>query len=182
MTENLRLCLDLNIWCAALLADFKGRQDTSCQALVRIVREGTCQLGPVQLIISWGMLNRLRLVLERDLGVTPIGADLYIEAIRSYAILGAAGVSPQLTLGGTGIIALQDREDAHVLETALAGRANLLVTANFRDFRSKDTRILMAERHGIYLAPSHNFHIVHPYLMMEWLKSGQIPPINSVKN
>jgi hypothetical protein len=121
-------------------------------------------------------------VLERDLGVTPIGADLYIEAIRSYAILGAAGVSPQLTLGGTGIIALQDREDAHVLETALAGRANLLVTANFRDFRSKDTRILMAERHGIYLAPSHNFHIVHPYLMMEWLKSGQIPPINSVKN
>jgi len=178
MTKNLRLCLDLNIWCAALLADFKGRQDTSCQTLIRIVQFGTCQLGSVQLIISWGMLNRLRLVLERDLGVASSAADLYIEAIRGYAQLGAIGLSPQLTLGGTGIIALRDAEDAHVLETAFAGRANVLVTANFRDFRSKDTWILIPERHGIYLAPSHNFHIVHPYLMMEWLKSGQIPPIN----
>jgi predicted nucleic acid-binding protein len=117
-------------------------------------------------------------VLERDLGVASSAADLYIEAIRGYAQLGAIGLSPQLTLGGTGIIALRDAEDAHVLETAFAGRANVLVTANFRDFRSKDTWILIPERHGIYLAPSHNFHIVHPYLMMEWLKSGQIPPIN----
>ncbi len=178
MAENLRLCLDLNIWCAALLADFKGRQDTSCQYLVRIVREGTCDLGTVQLIISWGMLNRLRLVLEKNLGITPTVADLYIDAIRGYASLEAVGVFPQLTLGGTGIIALRDQEDAHVLETALAGRANLLVTANFRDFRAKDTRILIPERHGIYVAPSHRFEIVHPYLMMEWLKSGQIPLIN----
>lgn len=175
MTESLRLCLELNIWCAALIADLKGRQDTSCQYLVRIVREGTCELGPVQLIISWGMLNRLRLVLERDLAVTPSVADLYIEAIRGYAQLGAVGISPQLTLGGTGIIALQDREDAHVLETALAGRANLLVTANFKDFRSNDTQILIPERHGIYIAPHYRFHIVHPYLMMDWLKLGQIP-------
>jgi hypothetical protein len=121
------------------------------------------------------MLNRLRLVLERDLGVTPSAADLYIDVIVSYAQLGIAGRSPQLTLGGTGIVPLRDLEDAHVLETALAGRANFLVTANFRDFRSKDTQILLQDRHGIFVAPHHRFHIVHPYLMMDWLKLGQIP-------
>lgn len=69
MTSVLRLCLDLNIWCAALLADLKGRQGTSCQCLVEIAQQGLCTLGPAQLIISWGMLNRLRLVLERNLNV-----------------------------------------------------------------------------------------------------------------
>uniref|UniRef100_B8HJP5 PIN domain-containing protein n=1 Tax=Cyanothece sp. (strain PCC 7425 / ATCC 29141) TaxID=395961 RepID=B8HJP5_CYAP4 len=31
-----------------------------------------------------------------------------------------------------GVLALGDREDAHVLEVAIAGRANLLSTANFK--------------------------------------------------
>lgn len=65
MSDWLRLCLDLNIWCAALLADRTGKQDTACQSLVKIVREGTCALGSVQLIISWGMLNRLSSVLVK---------------------------------------------------------------------------------------------------------------------
>jgi hypothetical protein len=64
MTQVLRLCLDLNIWCAVLLADRKGRQSTVSQCLVEIVRQGNCVLAPVQLVISWGMLNRLHLVLE----------------------------------------------------------------------------------------------------------------------
>ncbi|WP_254172879.1 PIN domain-containing protein [Planktothrix pseudagardhii] len=69
MSDLLRLCLDLNIWCAALLADRKGKQDTACQSLVKIVREGTCTLGSVQLIISWGMLNRLSSVLVEKLKI-----------------------------------------------------------------------------------------------------------------
>lgn len=170
MSKVLRLCLDLNIWCAALLADFKGRQNTSCQSLVKIVQQGNCALGEVQLVISWGMLNRLEKVLKKNLQIENAAADLYLDAIRGYAQL-----SPQLTLGGTGIIPLQDTEDAHVLETALAGRANVLVTANFQDFISKDTQISIPQRYGIHVAPSHVFHIVHPYLVMDWLKTGQIP-------
>jgi hypothetical protein len=44
-----------------------------------------------------------------------------VSAIKEYAKLGA-----QLTLGGTGIIGLRDTEDAHLLETAIAGRADFL--------------------------------------------------------
>ncbi|UKP01400.1 PIN domain-containing protein (plasmid) [Nostoc sp. UHCC 0870] len=182
----LHLCLDLNIWCAALLADRKGKQGTASQILVEIVKQGFCNLGPVQLVISWGMLNRLRWVLEKDFSIPQSTADLYIDAIRGYAEHGAYGASPQLSLGGTGVIALQDREDAHVLETALAGRAAVLVTANFKDFIStKDAHIILPQQHAnhstpahaIYFSPAHKFHIANTAQMMFWLKSGQIPEI-----
>jgi hypothetical protein len=39
MSKVIRLCLDLNIWCASLLADFKGRENTACQTLVNLVRQ-----------------------------------------------------------------------------------------------------------------------------------------------
>lgn len=175
MTKVLRLCLDLNIWCAALLADLKGRQSTSCQSLVEITRQGLCKLGPVQLIVSWGMLNRLRLVMEKDLNVPQTAADLYIDAIKGYAELGPVGAAPQLTLGGTGVIALSDSEDVHVLETALAGRASVLVTANFKDFISKDTQIVLPQRYAIHTAPTHVLQIAHPFQMMQWLQDGLIP-------
>ncbi|ACK73734.1 conserved hypothetical protein (plasmid) [Gloeothece citriformis PCC 7424] len=170
MSKKLRLCLDLNIWCAALLSEKKGRSDTSSQRIVEIVREGKSCLGEVQLIISWGMLNRLRKVLEKDLGVSSLATAMYINAIEGYAQLGVS-----LTLGGTGIIPIQDIEDAHVLETALAGRAEILVTANFKDFMSNDTQLIIPQRHAIHIAPNHRFHIVHPYLMIDWINQGQIP-------
>lgn len=180
MSNVLRLCLDLNIWCAALLADLKGRQGTSSQCLVEIVRQGVCTLGTVQLVISWGMLNRLRLVLEKNLNISRSAADLYVDAIGGYAELGSASTGPQLTLGGTGVIALSDTEDAHVLETALAGRAAVLVTANFKDFISNDTRLIVLGRHAIHTTPAHVFHIAHPYYMMDWLRNGQIPEIEGI--
>jgi len=175
MTEGLRLCLDLNIWCANLISIRKGKQNTASQRLVDMVRQGTCGLGPVQLVISWGMLNRLRRVLEKDLQVEHSAADLYIDAIQGYAQLGPAGLGPQLTLGGTGVLALPDTEDAHVLETALAGQADVLVTANFSDFIANDTQIILPNRHAFYTTPAHQVQIVHPYLMMNWLRKGQIP-------
>jgi predicted nucleic acid-binding protein len=175
MTEVLRICLDLNIWCAALLADLKGKQGTSCQTLVEMARQGWCPLGSVQLIISWGMLNRLRLVLEKDLNVLQTAANLYVDAIKGYAELGPVGAAPQLTLGGTGVIALSDSEDVHVLETALAGRASVLVSANFKDFISKDTRIVLPQRYAIHTAPTHVLQIAHPFGMMQWLHDGLIP-------
>lgn len=178
MAIVLRLCLDLNIWCAALLADRKGRQGTASQCLVEMARYGSCSISPVQLVISWGMLERLRLVLERDLHVSSSAVNFYIETIRAYAELGAIKLAPQLTLGGTGVIALQDTEDRHVIETALAGRALVLVTANFKDFLSKDTLVVVPQQHAVYSSPNHILHIVHPFCMMGWLRIGQIPDFN----
>ena len=169
MSKVLRWCLDLNVWCAAFLADIKGTQHSSCQTLVKIVREGNCDLGKVELVISLGMLNRLQSVFIR-LGVLTEDAFAHIEVIQSYANL-----SPILTLGGTGIIPLEDEEDRHVLETALAGKADLLITANFKDFLTKETEILILNQHYIYGLPDRKLHIVHPYLMMDWLRQGYIP-------
>jgi predicted nucleic acid-binding protein len=126
------------------------------------------------------MLNRLLKVLVQDLKVSTQTAELYISTIAAYARLGAMGASPQLTLGGTGVIPLRDTEDAHVLETAIAGRANILITANFKDFISKDTQVVILGKHAVYRGPDdHTFQVVHPYLMMDWLRLGQIPSISS---
>jgi predicted nucleic acid-binding protein len=172
ISKNLYLCLDLNIWCAALLSQKKGRSGTSSQRLVEIVRSGKSSLGEVQLIISWGMLNRLTKVLEKDLGVSSEATMIYINTIRGYAKLGVS-----LTLGGTGVTPIQDTEDAHVHQTALAGLANVLVTANFKDFLCNDTQLIIPQRHAIHIAPNHRFHIVHPYLMMDWLDQGEMPKL-----
>ncbi|HAC63995.1 MAG TPA: PIN domain-containing protein [Cyanothece sp. UBA12306] len=175
MTKNLRFCLDLNVWCAALLADAKGRKDTACQSLVEIVRRGICSVGKVELVISWGMLNCLQLVLQNQpkLSVLKDDAVVFIEIITTYAQL-----SPQLTLGGTGVIPLDDDEDRHVLETAIAGKATVLITANFQDFLTKEVQTIVSERHYIYRSSAHSFHIVHPFYIMSWLNQGQIPDIN----
>ena len=111
-------------------------------------------------------------MIVEHLGLTLETADAYVTAIEEYAKLGA-----QLTLGGTGIIALRDVEDLHVLETAIAGKADFLVTANFKDFTLRDTQVKIPDRHAIYRSPAHSIHIVHPYLMVEWLRNGMIPKI-----
>jgi predicted nucleic acid-binding protein len=180
--QNLiRLCLDLNIWCASLLSDRKGKQNSSSQSLVTIIRQGYCEIGLVQLIISWGMINRLRSVLEEQLSIPTPLVDSYLSAIINYTQLESIYASPQLTLGGTGVVAIRDEEDAHVLETALAGKTNVLVTVNFKDFISNDTRIIQPARHLIYTAPNDTFHIVHPDLMMEWLRQDNIPDLDYFK-
>jgi predicted nucleic acid-binding protein len=169
----LRLCLDLNIWVAALLADRKGRTNTGSQYLVEIVRSGSSPIGIVNLIISLGMLDELKSVIVEHLGLNIETADAYVSAIEEYAKLGA-----QLTLGGTGVIGLRDTEDAHVLETAIAGRADFLVTANFKDFIvDRDTKIEIPDRHAVYYSSAHSLQIVHPYLILEWIKRGDLPKI-----
>jgi predicted nucleic acid-binding protein len=175
MSDILRVCLDLNIWYAALLADGKGRENTASQSLVAMIRQGVCLSHPVQLVISWGMLDRLRKVLTQDLKVSAQTADFYLSAIAAYAHLGPLGASPQLTLGGTGIVPLRDTEDAHVLETAIAGKTDFLITANFKDFITKNTAVVSLDRHAIHRSPDGSIHIVHPYLMMEWLRTDKIP-------
>ena len=60
----IRLCLDVNVWIAHLLAIWNNRVGGSASGLVRIVRDMTCTAGPVQLVISWEMLGTLEGVLS----------------------------------------------------------------------------------------------------------------------
>jgi predicted nucleic acid-binding protein len=114
---------------------------------------------------------------DSSLKVSEQTADAYLSAIAAYAHLGALGASPQLTLGSTGVIPLRDTEDGHVLETAIAGRADFLITANFKDFITKNTAVVALDRYAIHQSPDGTVHIVHPYLMMEWLRTGKLPDL-----
>jgi hypothetical protein len=87
-----------------------------------------------------------------------------------------------------GVIPLRDTEDAHVLETTKAahqesaGRAGFLVTANFKDFIMEKTAIVSPNRYALHQG-SDGTILVHPYLMMEWLRTGNMPaPIRRLQN
>ena len=174
--QPLRLCLDLNIWVADLLALHAGRSGSAAQLLVDCVRRGHSPLGPVQLVISWGMLNRLEDVLTRVLQVDRPLAQHYTAMIARYAAEGPASHAPNLSLGGTGLIALRDTEDAHVLDTARAGRANLLVTRNFGDFIPGDTRVRVPGEVATVRDPAgHTVIIAQPGQVLRWFAQGTIP-------
>jgi hypothetical protein len=88
-----------------------------------------------------------------------------------------------------GVIPLRDTEDAHVLETAKAahqesaGRADFLITANFKDFIMEKTAIVSPNRYALHQGSECTIHIVHPYLMMEWLRTSNMPaPIRRLQN
>ncbi|HYW11782.1 MAG TPA: PIN domain-containing protein [Longimicrobium sp.] len=168
------MCLDLNVYCAYLRGLQMGHTDTAAQALVAAVRRGDSALGPVQLVISWGMLNRLRKVWEADWGIPRADADPLLAAIAGYAALGPDAEPPHLMLGGTGLIPLRDSEDAHVLDVAVAGRADLLVTSNFKDFLDYRKDVREENRIAIYHAAQHRVMIVHTYTAAQWLRKGEI--------
>jgi hypothetical protein len=76
---------------------------------------------------------------------------------------------------------LRDEEDRHVLEVAIAGEADLLVTANMADFESADvfkvgdgTRIRLHPRPG-----QATLVIAHPNQARDWLRAG-IQPLAAI--
>ena len=140
----LRVCLDLNVFVADLLAAGQGRNGSATQ-LVEMVRRGWCALGPVQLVVSWTMLETLRIVLTRTLGRNDAWANLLVKNIADIAAGGALYRPPHLLLGGTGTRPMMDAEDATVLDAAIAGQADLLVTGNIDDFLRGGKSMLPSE-------------------------------------
>jgi predicted nucleic acid-binding protein len=181
----LRLCLDVNVWVSHYLAAAR-RPDlaTASGGLVRIALAGVCRVGPVQLIVSHAMLDTLTFVLRR-IPVTAPFADMARDQIEAAAAGGGLTEPPSIILGGTAAYPLLDREDAGVLDAAMAGRADLLVTSNIADFvrgpRARtDTTILSTrdgEPDGIRLDhPRHpgGLMIVSPARAAEWIL-GDVP-------
>lgn len=166
----MRICLDLNIWCADVISRRKRNDATAARMLVDAVRRGACARGPLTLVISLGMLDRLTKVLVQDIGFGLREAD---DVVSSIAML--ASPAPALTLGGVGVIALDDHEDRHVLETAWAGHADLLVTANVRDFEHADADILAADRIARLRRGDRIMLLAHPFAAAAWLDGRVVP-------
>jgi len=172
----LRLCLDLNVWVADFLGTRRGRRGGSSPWLVDAVRSGACPAGHLQLVISLGMLERLALVLTREFQVEADAAETLVRAMGSVASLGPAGDHPHAVIGG-GVYPLRDEEDRHVLEVAVAGEADLLVTANMADFESADIRkVGDGARLRLYPRPGRaTLVIAHPDHARNWLRAGTSP-------
>jgi predicted nucleic acid-binding protein len=176
---SLRLCLDLNIFVADILAEAAGRRDTAAQALVRVAAKGRWAGCLVHLVISVGMLDRLEAVLVRRLDLPP-----GLAATRREIIAGFARHGPTLTLGGTGLVPLRDVEDAHVLETALSGAADWLVTANLRDYaspaRARTSLRPLDEGLVVVDAPDRRrLFVVEPRIAAGWLRDPAAVPVPS---
>jgi hypothetical protein len=122
------------------------------------------------------MLDRLEDVLRYQLGISRSTAQRYRASLAAIAAAGPSGLPPSLTLGGTGVVPRHDREDRHVLETALAGRAAWLVTANLGDFAAPGDRVVtegqLVVRHG----PLRELQLMHPFLAAAWLRRPWPPP------
>ncbi len=85
--------------------------------------------------------------------------------ITSYAKEG-----PSLTLGGVGVIPIHDVEDRHVLETAWAGRADILVTANLADFTEGAHQVAPGGRMFELERGGHSLILAHPFEAIRWLR------------
>lgn len=172
----LRVCLDLNVWVGAFLSEKLGRRDTAAQSLVAAVRSGSCALGPVALVVSWGMLHRLEQVLS-NLGFYPAQAQRLVEILASYAREG-----PTLTLGAVGVLPMDDEEDRHVLETALAAVADILVTHNLSDFIAVGLEELVPDRWYARADAAGTLVVAHTYEAAAWLRGEPLPePVRSFR-
>lgn len=169
-----RLCLDLNVWCAAILGQAAGRSGTASQLLADTAAEGRCALGPTRLVVSWPMLARLETVLVRDLRLTAADARRHLTLIASAASADSAGGGPYVVLGGSGLVPLHDDEDGRVLEAALAGRADVVATGNMSDFVNYRSEILVPGRVALHRGAGHEVVIAHPSEVARWVRTGEM--------
>jgi predicted nucleic acid-binding protein len=89
-------------------------------------------LGVYQLVTSQYIMDEVQRIMIR-LGWDPTGAEILLQAIRLVAEL----VDEQTITGGNYDLWLRDPNDHPIMATALAGRADYLVTHNVKDFPPK---------------------------------------------
>jgi hypothetical protein len=164
-----RVCFDLNVWCAFVASRRKQGRLTAAGYLVDAVKRGSCARGRLALVMSWGMLERLGKVLVADIGIGRSEAGDVLAAIA-----GLADPAPSLTLGGVGVLRTADVEDRHVLETAWAGGADLLVTANLKDFGQTDADVRVPERIVLLRRAEQSMILAHPYAAAAWLDGRDV--------
>jgi hypothetical protein len=192
-TRVLRICVDLNIWVANFLSRIRGGQRNSASnMIVRSVMLGRTSFWPLQLIVSPTMTNRLADVLVRR-GVEMGDATAYADGILNFARRGPCLEQPLVVLGGgveptnesktpsynpydPAILPKRmDDEDGRVLDTALAGRADLLATLNFDDFRSHHDEIIEDGFIHVRNTAHHKLLIMQGTRVAEWFRTGQFP-------
>lgn len=194
----LRLALDINVLVADLLATRKGRRGTASAMLVDAVRDGMCPAGTVQLVTSLPVIENFTSVLRRHFGYTAFEAAERAWLLEQYTLEGPMPDHPAVAVG-TGYIPFETetelrqaveafaeradeaklfnevRDDRYVLETALAGRADILATADIKDFIRGPA--IPLERDDVVLFPfaGRTLVIATPAFTAYWLRQGVVP-------
>lgn len=132
--------LDVNVLVAAQNANRAGRAATISQRALQYVTSGTIHGTPVQIAVSFKMIDTFRDVLLRNgyrADAVESAADALIDLMRH----GPRMIDPYMVFGGTPDPSLRDVEDGGVLATALAARADVLVTNDLSDFAVADCEV-----------------------------------------
>jgi hypothetical protein len=181
-----RLLLDINILVTDVLSRARGRRGTTSQKLVDAMLAGKLGETPIQLVISIPMLDRFQDVLMR-LGADADQAETARLALIDLARSGPDSLDPYLLLDRSDVaFPMADEEDARVLATAFAARADLLATDNLGDFapaggtiistsiaRHSDGRSRQLTRQTLQSPSGHQLIVAHPLEVLagmdDWL-------------
>jgi hypothetical protein len=193
----IRITLDINILVSDIISTARSVRATASTMIVDAVRDGRCPAGPVQLITSLPIIEAYADVLQRRLGYLREAAFSKADALESYALDGAMPTAPLLMIG-TGFVPFateeeikvavanfllrEDRgifneiaDDRYVLETAIAGRADILITNDIRGFARGPA--IKFDRSDIVLFPTAAWTVVvcTASFARHWLWLGEIP-------
>jgi predicted nucleic acid-binding protein len=136
---------DVNVLISRLNADRAGRSSTISQKVVRRLVSGSINGEPVQIAMSFKMLDSYREALLRK-GYPEALVEESIAGLIGMMKFGALGFDPHIVLGGSPDPALKDVEDGGVLATAYAAKATILITENLRDFAGQDAETFRTSR------------------------------------
>jgi predicted nucleic acid-binding protein len=128
---------DVNVLVSKVNADRAGRSSTISQKVVRFLVSGSIVGEPVQIAMSFKMLDTYREVLLRN-GYLEALVEEQISGLTGMMKFGPLGFDPHIVLGGSPDPALKDSEDGGVLATAYAAKASLVITDNLKDFAGQD--------------------------------------------
>ncbi len=128
---------DINLLVSKVHADRAAKTSTISQKVVRHLISGSINGEPVQIAMSFKMLDTYRDVLLRKKYPAALVED-EISALVDIMKFGPAGFDPHIVLGGTPDPTLKDMEDGGVLATAYAAHAGILITDNLTDFAGQD--------------------------------------------
>jgi hypothetical protein len=194
----LRLALDLNVFVADILARRYRRLGTASVLLVEAVRDGRCPAGPVQLVTSLPIIENYANLLQRKFGYSAAEADEKAWLLEQYTIEGPMPDRPAVPVGAgyvpfeteaqlrqsisdfagpnnAGKLFHETQDDRYVLETALAGRADILATANIGDFIRADAVELDREDVVLFPFSGRTLVIARPSFVAHWLRQGVVP-------
>lgn len=192
-----RITPDINVFVADIISRWRRRRATATSRIVEAVTSGRCAAGPVQLVTSLPIIESYADVLRGRLGYDPETAQEKAWLLEQYTREGAIPTNPLLPVGpgyvpfetegdarqaaaadlkrDDGKLFDEIRDDRYVLETALVGRADLLITCDVRDFRRGPA--VRLQRNDVLLFPlaDRTLVICSPAFAAYWLGLGVVP-------